>query len=128
MLNLSDAEMAWAIYLLSAFVLWLSVWRLTSRFWVWIKDPLRAVSAVLLFMPASALPVPDQPAPALFLIAYELLGNNSGEVGARVAVNLMLVCLIVVIASWVLRGIWLLIRRNRTQAAPPPPTPGFGGN
>ena len=112
MLNLDDYQLAWSIYLLSAFVLVLSVGRLTRRFWVWVKDPLRAVTVVLLFMPERIEPLQDFPAPAIFVIVFESMSREKTETAPTVAVNLLLVCLFAVVAAWVTRAIWTLWRRR----------------
>ena len=40
-MNATDYALAWSLYLLACAVLLFAVWGLSSRFWSWIKDPLR---------------------------------------------------------------------------------------
>lgn len=111
--------MAWSIYLLSAAALLLTAWRITRPFWTWLRDPLRILTAVLLLMPAEVDPEKGYYAPAIFVVAFELLSVQGGGSGALVGVRLLLVSLAAILAVWTLRLLWywLLGSRKRKSAA-----------
>lgn len=113
MLTSTDYLMAWSIYLLSAAALLLTAWRITRPFWIWLRDPLRIVSAVLLLMPAEVDPEKGYYAPAVFVVAFELLSVQGGGTGALIGVRLLLVSLAAILAVWILRLLWYWLLGSR---------------
>ena len=112
----TDYLMAWSIYLLSAAALLLTAWRITRPFWIWLKDPLRILSAVLLLMPTEVDPEKGYYAPAAFVVAFELLSVQGGGTAALIGVRLLLVSLAAILAVWILRLLWYWLLGSRTSA------------
>ena len=95
------------------------MWGLSARFWSWIKDPLRAVAAVLLLTPGSVDAEGNFLAPAIFIVAFELLTVEDGGIGPLLGVRLLLFVIGAVLAAWVLRALWYwLVASRRTSAVP----------
>ena len=115
MLTSTDYLMAWSIYLLSAAALLLTAWRITRPFWIWLKDPLRIVSAVLLLMPTEVDPAKGYYAPAAFVVAFELLSVQGGGTAALIGVRLLLVSLAAILAVWILRLLWYWLLGSRKR-------------
>ncbi len=124
-MNATDYALAWSLYLLACAVLLFTVWGLSSRFWSWIKDPLRAVTAVLLLTPGSVDADGNFLAPAIFIVAFELLTAEGGGIGPLLGVRLLLFALIAVLVAWLLRALWYWLVASRRPPAPPraPATP-----
>lgn len=118
MLSNSDYLMAWSIYLLSATVLLITGWRLTSWMWCWAKDALRVVSAVLLLTPASVDGDPAHLAPALVIVGFELLTAEDGGLGPLLGVRLLLILIFAVLGVWLLRLLWFWLVGSRTRTKP----------
>lgn len=76
----NDFLIAWGLYAFAA-VGCLLVWmRMTRWMWRWLREPLRLLMAVLLFSPTIVEPVKEQVAPALAIVALDMLfkvGNNA---------------------------------------------------
>jgi hypothetical protein len=119
-LTSTDYLMAWSIYLLSAAALLLTAWRITRPFWIWLKDPLRILSAVLLLMPTEVDPEKGYYAPAAFVVAFELLSVQGGGTAALIGVRLLLVSLAAILAVWILRLLWYWLLGSRKRK------PGYG--
>ena len=118
-MNTTDYALAWSLYLLACAVVLFAVWGLSSRFWSWLKDPLRAVTAVLLLTPGSVDADGNFLAPAIFIVAFELLTAEEGGIGPLLGVRLLLFVLIAVLAAWLLRALWYwLVASRRPDAAP----------
>ena len=123
-MNATDYALAWSLYLLACAVVLFTVWGLSARFWSWIKDPLRAVTAVLLLTPGSVDADGNFLAPAIFIVAFELLTAEEGGIGPLLGVRLLLFVLIAVLAAWLLRALWYwLVASRRPDAAPRSPAP-----
>jgi hypothetical protein len=105
-LTSADYIMAWSIYLLSAVVLMLWVWRLTRRFWGWLRDLLRVALAVTMLLPAAASDSSEHLAPAVFVAAFELLSAPEGGLGPLLGVRLLLVMMFSVLGVWMVRLLW----------------------
>lgn len=122
MMNASDYALAWSLYLLACAVVLFTLWGLSARFWSWIKDPLRAVAAVLLLTPGSVDAEGNFLAPAIFIVAFELLTVEDGGIGPLLGVRLLLFVIGAVLAAWVLRALWYwLVASRRTAAVPQAP-------
>lgn len=122
MMNASDYALAWSLYLLACAVVLFTVWGLSARFWSWIKDPLRAVAVVLLLTPGSVDAEGNFLAPAIFIVAFELLTVEDGGIGPLLGVRLLLFVIGAVLAAWVLRALWYwLVASRRTGAVPQAP-------
>lgn len=122
MMNASDYALAWSLYLLACAVVLFTVWGLSARFWSWIKDPLRAVTAVLLLTPGGVDAEGNFLAPAIFIVAFELLTVEDGGIGPLLGVRLLLFVIGAVLAAWVLRALWYwLVASRRTGAVPQAP-------
>jgi len=120
MLSFSDYLLAWSLYALASGVLIIAVWRITARFWSWVKDPLRALSAVLLLTPAAVDADGRFHAPAIFVAAFELLTAEGGGIGPLIGVRLLLFSIVAVIGAWLLRLLWYWLvgsRQGRSAAA-----------
>ena len=124
MLTSTDYLMAWSIYLLSAVVLMLTVWRMSAHFWGWVKDMLRVGTAALLLTPAPVDGDTQHLAPALFNVVFELLSAPEGGTGALLGVRVLLIMIIAVLTAWLLRFLWYwLVLRGRTAEEPAPQRP-----
>jgi hypothetical protein len=119
MMNASDYALAWSLYLLACAVVMFTVWGLSARFWSWIKDPLRAVTAVLLLTPGSVDADGNFLAPAIFIVAFELLTAEEGGIGPLLGVRLLLFVIIAVLVAWVLRALWYWLGASRRPKAAP---------
>ena len=121
MLDSTDYVMAWSIYLLAASALLLTGWRMTRRWWGWVKDPLRVAAAVVLLTPASVDGDPQHLAPAVFIVFFESVSAPDGGMGPLLGVRLLLIVMFAVIAVWVLRLLWywLIAGRGMRTAEPP---------
>lgn len=117
MLSGNDYLMAWSVYLLSAAVLLITGWRLTSWMWSWVKDPLRVMSAVLLLTPASVDGDPAHLAPALIIVGFELLTAEDGGLGPLLGVRLLLILIFAVLGVWLLRLLWFWLVGSRTRVS-----------
>jgi hypothetical protein len=106
MLSFTDYVLAWSLYLLASAVLMLTVWRLSAPFWSWIKDPVRAITAVLLLTPGNVDADGRFFAPAVFIVVFELLTAEGGGIGPLLGVRLLLFLICAVLAAWVLRLLW----------------------
>lgn len=76
----NDYLIAWGLYAFAALGCLLVWMRMTRWMWRWLREPLRLLMAVLLFSPTIVDPVKDQVAPALAIIALDVLfkvGNNA---------------------------------------------------
>jgi len=126
MMNASDYVLAWSLYLLACAVVLFTVWGLSARFWSWIKDPLRAVAAVLLLTPGSVDADGNFLAPAIFIVAFELLTAKEGGIGPLLGVRLLLFVMIAVLVAWVLRALWywLVASRRPDAVGRVPASPG----
>jgi hypothetical protein len=126
-MNATDYALAWSLYLLACAVVLFTVWGLSARFWSWIKDPLRAATAVLLLTPGSVDADGNFLAPAIFIVAFELLAAEEGGIGPLLGVRLLLFVIIAVLLAWLLRALWYwLVASRRTQTpsrAPARPEP-----
>lgn len=75
----NDYLFAWGLYALAALgCLWVG-FRITRWMWRWLREPLRLLMAVLLFCPTIVDPVKDKFAPAVAIVALDVLfkvGNN----------------------------------------------------
>ncbi len=118
MLNSADYLLAWALYLPSAAILLFTAWRLSSRFWTLVKDPLRVTTAVLLLMPASVDTEHGMLAPALFIVTFELLTVEDGGAGPLLGVRMLLIVMFAVLGVWVLRLLWFWLVASRRVASP----------
>lgn len=121
MQTMSDYIMAWSIYLVSAVAVMVVFWRFTDAFWVWLRDALRVMLAVVVLTPASVDGTQAHLAPAIFVVVYELLTAADGGLGPLVGVRLLLIAAFAVLAAWALRFLWnrLVASRQRTPAEPP---------
>jgi hypothetical protein len=127
MLSNIDYLMAWSIYLLGAAALLITVWRLTSWMWGWVKDPLRVMSAVLLLTPASVDGDPAHLAPNLIIVGFELLTAENGGLGPLLGVRLLLILIFAVLAVWLLRLLWYwLVGGRQRRARPASAAPAHG--
>jgi hypothetical protein len=117
-MNATDYALAWSLYLLACAVLLFTVWGLSARFWSWIKDPLRAVTAVLLLTPGSVDADGNFLAPAIFIVAFELLTAEEGGIGPLLGVRLLLFAIIAVLVAWLLRALWYWLVASRRSDTP----------
>ncbi|NUT81312.1 MULTISPECIES: hypothetical protein [Pseudomonas] len=75
----NDYLIAWGLYAFAALGCLLVWMRMTRWMWRWLREPLRLLMAVLLFCPTIVDPVKDKVAPALAIVALDVLfkvGNN----------------------------------------------------
>ena len=115
----TDYLLAWCVYLLSAVALLFVVWRLTRRFWFWLRDPLRVLAAVILITPSPMDQGLEHLAPALFVIAFELLGKPDGGIGTVVAIRLLLIALVALLGIGIVGFLWYwLVEMRRSPPAP----------
>lgn len=117
-MNATDYALAWSLYLLACAVVLFTVWGLSARFWSWIKDPLRAVTAVLLLTPGSVDADGNFLAPAIFIVAFELLTAEEGGIGPLLGVRLLLFVIIAVLVAWLLRALWYWLVASRRTDTP----------
>ncbi len=117
MLSANDYLIAWSTYLLSAAVLLITGWRLTSRMWSWVKDPLRVMAAVVLLTPASVDGDPAHLAPAVVIVGFELLTAEDGGLGPLLGVRLLLILIFAVLGVWLLRLLWFWLVDSRTRVS-----------
>ncbi len=124
----NDYLIAWGLYAFAALGCLLVWMRMTRWMWRWLREPLRLLMAVLLFCPTIVDPVKDKVAPALAIVALDVLfkvGNNVW----RAASDLLMY-------SMIAFGIYLIFvlirfpieraanaRKERAAAAKPPPWP-----
>ncbi|WLH11396.1 MFS transporter [Pseudomonas hefeiensis] len=76
----NDYLIAWGLYAFAALGCLLVWMRMTRWIWRWLREPLRLLMAVLLFSPTIVDPVKEQVAPALAIVALDVLfkvGNNA---------------------------------------------------
>ncbi|MBA1201461.1 MFS transporter [Pseudomonas capeferrum] len=76
----NDYLLAWGLYALAALGCLLVGFRLTRWMWRWLREPLRVVLAVLLLTPTIIDPLKESFAPAVAVIALDLMfkvGNNA---------------------------------------------------
>ena len=108
MLTPTDYLMAWCVYLLSAGILLLAVWRMTRSVWAWLRDLLRIAVAVTMLLPAGIDEAGGHLAPAAFIVVFELLSVPDGGLGPLIGVRLLLVLIFAVVGVGVLRLLWFL--------------------
>lgn len=75
----NDYLIAWGLYAFAALGCLLVWMRMTRWMWRWLRESLRLLLAVLLFCPTIVDPVKDKVAPALAIVALDVLfkvGNN----------------------------------------------------
>lgn len=76
----NDYLIAWGLYAFAALGCLLVWMRMTRWMWRWLREPLRLLMAVLLFSPTIVDPVKAKVAPALAIVALDVLfkvGNNA---------------------------------------------------
>ncbi|WP_092458216.1 MFS transporter [Pseudomonas sp. NFACC45] len=76
----NDYLIAWGLYAFAALGCLLVWMRMTRWMWRGLREPLRLLMAVLLFSPTIVDPVKEQVAPALAIVALDMLfkvGNNA---------------------------------------------------
>ncbi len=124
----NDYLIAWGLYAFAALGCLLVWMRMTRWMWRWLREPLRLLMAVLLFSPTVVDPVKDKVAPALAIVALDILfkvGNNVWRAASdllmygMIAFGLYLV--IVLIRFPIERA--ANARKERAAAAKPPPRP-----
>jgi hypothetical protein len=123
MLTSTDYLMAWSVYLFAALAFQLAFWRWTRGLWSWVRDLLRVALAVLVFTPAAVDGASGHYAPAVYVVAYELLTAPEGGMGALIGVRLLLVLIFAVIAVLVLRLAWHWLVASRRAPEPSAATP-----
>lgn len=116
MLSVTDYVMAWSIYLLGASALLITAWRLSRGLWTWVRDPLRVAIAITVLMPAAVDDKGEWLAPALFVIAFELLSVPAGGMGPLLGVRMLLTVIFAVLAVGVLRLLWHWLVAGRGAA------------
>ncbi|KJK06169.1 MULTISPECIES: hypothetical protein [Pseudomonas] len=101
----NDYLLAWGLYALAALGCLAVGFRLTRWMWRWLREPLRVVMAVLLLTPTIIDPVKDKLAPAIAIVALDLLfkvGNNALRAAADLAMYGMI--------AFALYGLFVLVR------------------
>jgi signal transduction histidine kinase len=79
-MNENDYLLAWGAYAFAALGCLLVWFKLTGWMWRWLREPLRLIVAVLLFTPTISDPLKEQFAPAIAIMALDILfkvGNNA---------------------------------------------------
>ena len=109
MLTPIDYLMAWSVYLLSAGILLLALWRMTRPLWGWLRDLLRIAVVVTLLLPANIDEGGGHLAPAAFIVLFELLSQPDGGLGPLIGVRLLLVALFALVGILLLRLLWFLL-------------------
>ncbi|MBF8781202.1 MFS transporter [Pseudomonas fulva] len=111
-----DYLLAWGLYAVAALGCLLVGFRITCWMWRWLREPLRVILAVLLFTPTIIDPVKHSFAPAIAVMALDLLfkvGNNA----LRAASDLSMYGLIAFIAYGLFALVrWPLLKRRRARA------------
>ncbi|QJD58125.1 MFS transporter [Pseudomonas sp. gcc21] len=98
MLNESEYQTVWMIYLAAAACAWLVWWQMTRWIkWWFVREPLWVIAAVLLFVPARVDPAEPWMAPAFFIWLLDTLFDTGDNVG-RMLGNLSLALVIAGIA------------------------------
>lgn len=117
----NDNLLAWAAYAIAALGCLLVWLRMTGWMWRYVREPLRVVMAVLLLSPTIVDPARELFAPAIAVIALDMLfnvGNNAWRAVADLALYGMIalaVYLVFVAVRWPIERWW----RNRQQPANP---------
>lgn len=127
-----DYTLAWAAYAVAALGC-LLVWCLmTDWMWRWLREPLRLVVAVLLFTPTVVDPGKGDLAPAIAIVAMDLLldvGDNALRAIADLS-SYMLVAfgayLVFVAIRWAIGRAIRSNRQLRNVVAPVEPEPTLG--
>ncbi|HVL01352.1 MAG TPA: hypothetical protein VM553_16155 [Dongiaceae bacterium] len=113
MLETSEYNLAWIAYYggaLGALLVW---WRMTRVLpWTPLRELLRILLAAVLLMPAPVAPNMNEMAPALFVLAFDLVlikGGDAMRASAFLIYGLMLGLVVLVIDGFVR---YLLARRD----------------
>ncbi|HZJ92597.1 MAG TPA: MFS transporter [Thiopseudomonas sp.] len=85
----NDYQLAWAIYGVSALGCMLAWFYFTSWMWRYVREPLRLIVAVLLFVPTLVDPTGSLYAPALAITTMDLLFKGSNDMWRSIADLLM---------------------------------------
>ncbi|CAD5107733.1 MFS transporter [Zestomonas carbonaria] len=118
----NDYMLAWAGYAVAALGCLLVWFRLTSWMWRYLREPLRVLVAVLLFVPTIVDPGRELFAPAIAVTALDMLfkvGNNAWHAVADLAIYGIIafaLYLLFVFVRWPLERWW----KGRKAAAAAP--------
>ncbi len=118
----NDYLLAWGAYAVAALGCLLVWFQLTGWMWRWLREPLRLLVAVLLLTPTVVDPGKDALAPAIAIVAMDLLlkvGDNAWRATADLFSYGLLAFgayLAFVLVRWPIEG---LLRRRQPAAAPP---------
>ncbi len=69
----NDYLLAWYIYLGAAALGYLAGWQLTSGLWRWLREPIRLAGVILLFTPTLVDPEHGRYAPAVAIVALDVV-------------------------------------------------------
>jgi hypothetical protein len=119
-MNENDYLLAWGAYLIAALGCLLVWFRLTSWMWRYVREPLRVLVVVLLFSPTVVDPIKDDFAPAIAIVAMDLLldvGNNVWRAVADLSMY-TLIAFILYLLFVALR--WPIERWWQDRQGPPP--------
>lgn len=123
----NDYTLAWAAYGVAALGCLLVWFRLTGWMWRWLREPLWLIGAVLLLTPTIVEPTKELYAPAVAVLALDLLfkvGNNAWYAVSDLAIFGMVAfaCYLLLVAlRWPLER-WLKGRRQPAPADEDEPT------
>ncbi|MFC3607048.1 MFS transporter [Stutzerimonas tarimensis] len=111
----NDYALAWSLYLLGA-LLGLTVWfKMTGWMWRWLREPLQVLMAVLLFTPTLVDPERNLMAPALAIVALDLVFGVGQELWRAVS-DLVLYALVgLALYAVLVIARWLLGRRGSAE-------------
>lgn len=111
----NDYAMAWAVYLVGALGLWLVWMRLTGWLWRFLREPLGVLMAVMLFSPALVDTERQLYAPAIAIIALDLLFEMGDNALSAFSELMMFNLSGLVIYVLFVFARWLIVRRLHRQ-------------
>ena len=112
-----DFLLAWYVYLGASALGYLAGWQLTGWMWRWLREPLRLAAAILLFTPTLVDAARDLYAPAVIVVALDLLfGAGSSLLTALLDLGTVASVTVPLWLGYCLVR-WLLQRRRASRAA-----------
>lgn len=109
----NDYTLAWTAYLVGALGGFLVWFKLTGWMWRWLREPLQVLMAVLLFTPTLVDPERGLMAPALAIVALDLLFGMGSELWRAVSDLLLFSLVAAVLYAVLVVARWLLSYRDK---------------
>ncbi|MDY0205888.1 MAG: MFS transporter [Pseudomonas sp.] len=108
----NDYQLAWVIYAVSALGCMLAWFYFTSWMWRYVREPLRLIAAVMLFVPTMVDPTGSLYAPAIAITAMDLLFKGSNDMWRSIADLLMYGAMVFVVYALFIVGRLFLARKR----------------